>query len=72
MTEWLGYHITTVDSFYEIQEPIVKIAFLDEETLEESYEFFRKKFGDKIELSLQLVDSNRHHSDQHHTVPRMQ
>ena len=51
MTEWLGYHITTVDSFYEIQEPIVKIAFLDEETLEESYEFFRKKFGDKIRIA---------------------
>lgn len=51
MTEWLGYSITTIDSFYEIQEPIVKIAFLDEVTLDESYEYFRGKFGDKINIA---------------------
>lgn len=51
MTGELRYHITVVDSFEEIQEPIVKIAFLDKVTLEESYEYFREMFGDKIKIA---------------------
>lgn len=50
MTTDLKYHITAIDSFKEIEEPIVKIAFLDTVNHEESFEHFNALFGKEIKV----------------------
>lgn len=44
MTGYVKYHTTTIDSFENIQEPILKIAFYNEEKLDEHYEYFKSMF----------------------------
>ena len=51
MTNHLKYNITTIDSFQDITEPIVKIAFLDAVTTQESYEHFQALFGNEIKIA---------------------
>ncbi len=50
MCNFLKYNITAVDSLQEIDEPIVKIAFLDSETHSESFEHFHNMFKDEIKV----------------------
>ena len=47
----LSYNITVIDSFRDIDEAIVKIAFLDEVTTQESYEHFESLFGEQIKIA---------------------
>ena len=47
----LKYNITAIDSFKNIDEPIVKIAFLDSVTTQESYEHFQSLFGNEIKIA---------------------
>lgn len=47
----LSYNITAIDSFRDIDEAIVKIAFLDEVTTQESYEHFKSLFGKEIKIA---------------------
>lgn len=47
----LSYNITAIDSFRDIDEPIVKIAFLDSVTTQESYEHFKSLFGEEIKIA---------------------
>lgn len=51
MSTFLRYNITPVDSFKDIDEPIVKIAFLDSITTQESYEYFQSLFGKEIKIA---------------------
>lgn len=51
MSKHLKYNITAVDSFHEIAEPIVKIAFLDSVTTQESYEHFQALFGKEMKIA---------------------
>ncbi len=51
MTTHLKYHITKIDSLKDIDEPIVKVAFLDTETTQESYEYFTALFGNEIKIA---------------------
>ena len=51
MSTYLKYNITAIDSFKQIDEPIVKIAFLDSVTTQESYEHFQSIFGDEIKIA---------------------
>ncbi|MBQ2985959.1 MAG: HAD family hydrolase [Tyzzerella sp.] len=50
MTTHLKYHITQIDSLIDIDEPIVKIAFLDTVNNEASYRHFTELFGDKFKI----------------------
>ncbi len=50
MTTELKYHITVIDSLININEPILKIAFLDTVNHEESFEYFNALFGKKIKV----------------------
>lgn len=50
MTTHLKYHITQIDSLKDIDEPIVKIAFLDTVNNEASYRHFTELFGDKFKI----------------------
>ena len=50
MTTHLKYHITKIDNFKDIDEPIVKIAFLDTVNHEESFNHFNKLFGKEIKV----------------------
>lgn len=50
MSTDLKYNITTIDSFKDIKEPIVKIAFLNTENQQESLEHFNKLFGKQIRV----------------------
>lgn len=50
MTTELKYDITAIDSFKEIAEPIVKIAFLDTVNHDESFNHFNKLFGKEIKV----------------------
>lgn len=50
MTTHLKYHITAIDSLKDIDEPIVKIAFLDTVNNEESYKHFTQLFGKEIKI----------------------
>lgn len=50
MTTHLKYHITAIDSLKDIDEPIVKIAFLDTVNNEESYKHFTQLFGKEITI----------------------
>lgn len=50
MTTYLKYNITAVDSLQEINEPIVKIAFLDTVTQPESFAHFHNMFKDDIKV----------------------
>lgn len=50
MTTHLKYHITKIDNLRDIDEPIVKIAFLDTVNNEESYKHFTDLFGDKYKV----------------------
>lgn len=51
MSNHLKYNITAIDSFQDITEPIVKIAFLDSVTTQESYKHFQTLFGDEIKIA---------------------
>lgn len=51
MSTHLRYNITAIDSFKDIEEPIVKIAFLDAVTTQESYEYFQSLFGEEIKIA---------------------
>lgn len=51
MSNHLKYNITAIDSFKNIDEPIVKIAFLDSVTTQESYEHFQSLFGNEIKIA---------------------
>lgn len=51
MSTHLKYNITAIDSFKDIGEPIVKIAFLDSVTTQESYEHFKSLFGEEIKIA---------------------
>lgn len=51
MRTHLKYNITAIDSFKDIDEPIVKIAFLDSVTTQESYEHFKSLFGEEIKIA---------------------
>lgn len=51
MSEYLKYQTTPIDSFYDIPEPIVKIAFLDTETHHESYAHFKALFEKEIRVA---------------------
>jgi len=51
MSHHLKYNITAIDSFHDITEPIVKIAFLDSVTTQESYEHFKSIFGKEIKVA---------------------
>lgn len=51
MSNYLKYNITTIDSFKDITEPIVKIAFLDSVTTQESYTHFHALFGKEIKVA---------------------
>lgn len=51
MTTKLAYKITTIDAFENIDEPIVKIAFLDTVTTKASYEYFHSLFGNEIQIA---------------------
>ena len=51
MCKHLKYNITTINSFQDITEPIVKIAFLDSVTTQESYEHFHNLFGKEIKIA---------------------
>lgn len=51
MSNYLKYNVTTIDSFQDIDEPIVKIAFLDSVTTQESYEHFQALFGNEIKIA---------------------
>lgn len=51
MSTHLKYNITAIDSFKDIGEPIVKIAFLDSITTQESYEHFKSLFGEEIKIA---------------------
>ncbi len=51
MSKHLKYNITAIDSFQDITEPIVKIAFLDSVTTQESYEHFQSLFGKEIKIA---------------------
>lgn len=50
MTTVWKYHITTIDSFADINEPILKIAFLDTLNHDESFEHFNALFGKEIKV----------------------
>ena len=50
MTTELKYHITVIDSLTDINEPILKIAFLDTVNHDESFEHFNKLFGKEIKV----------------------
>ena len=50
MTTHLKYHITKIDNLRDIDEAIVKIAFLDTVNNEESYKHFTELFGDKYKV----------------------
>ena len=50
MTTHLKYRITQIDSLIDIDEPIVKIAFLDTVNNEASYRHFTELFGDKFKI----------------------
>lgn len=50
MTTDLKYHITAIDSFKEIEEPIIKIAFLNIVNHEESFQHFNALFGKEIKV----------------------
>lgn len=50
MTTNLKYNITVIDSFKEIDEPIVKIAFLDTVNHQESFNYFNQLFGKEIKV----------------------
>lgn len=50
MTTELKYHITAIDSLTDINEPILKIAFLDTTNHEESFEHFNALFGKEIKV----------------------
>lgn len=50
LTTHLNYHITEIDSLKEIQEPIVKIAFLDTVNHEQSFQHFNQLFGNEIRV----------------------
>ncbi len=50
MTTHLKYHITKIDNLKDIDEPIVKIAFLDTINNEASYRHFTELFGDKYKI----------------------
>ena len=51
MSKQLNYCVTPIDSFYEIQEPIVKIAFRDVQTHFESFEYFKTLFEKEIRVA---------------------
>ena len=51
MSGHLKYNITAIDSFQDIDEPIVKIAFLDSVTTQKSYEHFQALFGNEIKIA---------------------
>lgn len=51
MSNHLRYNITAIDSFKDINEPIVKIAFLDAVTTQASYEHFKSLFGKEIKIA---------------------
>lgn len=51
MSTQLAYNITTIDSFEDIDEPIVKIAFLDSVTTQTSYQHFQNLFGKEIKIA---------------------
>ncbi len=51
MTDYFKYHTTTIDSFENIQEPILKIAFYNEEKLDEYYEYFQSMFEKEIRVA---------------------
>lgn len=51
MTETLSYHITKIDAFEDILEPIVKIAFLNNVDPQASYEHFHRIFGKEIRIA---------------------
>ena len=44
MTGYVKYHTTKIDSFENINEPIIKIAFYNKEALDEHYEYFKTMF----------------------------
>lgn len=50
MQNCLKYNITVVNSLQAIDEPIVKIAFLDTVTQQDSYEYFNSLFKDEIKV----------------------
>lgn len=50
MTTHLKYHITKIDNLKDIDEPIVKIAFLDTVNNEASYKHFTELFGEKYKI----------------------
>lgn len=51
MTDTIKYHVTPVDTFECITEPIIKIAFHDTETNHESYEHFKSMFENEIRVA---------------------
>lgn len=51
MHHHLNYNITTIDSFQKIHEPIIKIAFLDTVTTQDSYEYFHSLFGKELKVA---------------------
>lgn len=50
MTTHLKYHITKIDNLKDIDEPILKIAFLDTVNHDESFEHFNTLFGKEIKV----------------------
>lgn len=51
MSTKLKYHITPIDSFEDITEPIVKIGFFDPVTYSESLDYFSSMFGEEIRVA---------------------
>ena len=51
MSENLKYHVTPIDSFEDIREPIVKIGFFDPVTFSDSIAYFRSMFESEIRVA---------------------
>lgn len=50
LTKHLSYDVTVIDAFEKIEEPIIKIAYLDLITNEESFKHFRGMFEKEIRV----------------------
>ena len=51
MTDFVKYRTTMIDSFENIQDPIIKIAFYNEDAQDEHYEYFKTVFKNEIRVA---------------------
>ncbi len=51
MTGFSKYRTTTIDSFENITEPILKIAFYNDDAFDEHYEYFKTMFEKEIRVA---------------------